>query len=404
VGKTIFFNIPATGHINPSLAVVMELVKRGEQVIYVNTEDTRGQVEGTGAEFRPYPSTPELIETSSSASGGKLANNALALVQIAEKLLPFVFDLLKAEKPDYVIYDSLCSWAKQAAGALRIPSVAQIATFAIGPGAMPPVSPGMMLEMLGSFVPVMPRLMRVSGRMRQQYGVKGVGPTEALMNTADLNIVYTSPEFQPASEKFPKNFRFVGPSFNGARADSVDFPFDLLTRRPLVYISLGTINNANLEFYRQCFAAFADHPGQFILSAGKRTDLKALGDIPANFIVRNYVPQLELLQKVDLFITHGGLNSVNEGLYYGVPLVAIPQQIEQALVAMQIEKHHAGLAVGTRPPYGKVSAAELRAVVDRILGDPLPYQTGAKQLGDSFRNAGGYKRAAAEILQFAARK
>jgi hypothetical protein len=400
VGKTIFFNIPATGHINPSLAVVAELVRRGEQVIYVNTEETRGLVEGTDVEFRPYPDMPELSEISARASGGKLANNALALVQIAERLLPFVFDLLKAEKPDYVIYDSLCSWAKQAAGALRIPSVAQIATFAIGPGAMPPVTPGMMLDMLGSFVPVMPRLMRVSGRMKRQYGVKGVGLTEALMNTADLNIVYTSPEFQPGSEKFPKSFRFVGPSFNGARADSVDFPFEQLTRRPLVYISLGTINNENLEFYRRCFAAFADHPGQFILSAGRRTDLKALGSIPANFIARNYVPQLELLQKVDLFITHGGLNSVNEGLYYGVPLIAIPQQVEQALVAIQVEKHHAGLALGTRPPYGKVSVAELRAAADRILGDLLPYRTGAERLGESFRNAGGYKRAAAEILQF----
>jgi hypothetical protein len=404
MSKTIFFNIPATGHINPSLPLVAELVQRGEQVICVNTEESREKHERLGAQFQPYPHIPELAGLIQRASGGDLAGNALALVQIAERLLPFVLDLLRKERPRYVIYDSLCSWAKQATEALKLRSAASVVTFALGPGAMPPVTPGMLAHILAGLAPRFPAYWQTARRMKQKFGVKGVGLTGALMNLADINIVYTSREFQPAGERFADHFKFVGPSISAARADGADFPFDQLTRRPVVYISLGTINNDNLDFYQQCFTAFADHPGQFILSTGKNTDLRALKPIPANFIVRGFVPQLEVLKRVDAFVTHGGLNSVSEGLYYGVPLIATPQQVEQALVAQQVAKQRAGLALGDKPPFGRVSAPELRAAVGHVLGDITNFKREAERIGDTFRAAGGYQRAADEIIRFAKQK
>ena len=397
--KTVFFNIPAQGHINPSLPVIAELVRRGEEVIYVNTEESRALVESTGATFRQTPPQPELVALVQN-SAGNIPRNALRLVQIGEKILPFVLDLVRTEQPDYLIFDSLASWGKQAADALDIPAVASISTLLIAPGAMPPFTPAMLLATLAQFLPVIPEYMRTARRIRQNIGVKNVGLMGAVMSMGDLNIIYTSRDFQPSANRFDERYQFVGPSIS-PRPHDAGFPFDQITRQPMIYISLGTINNDKLDFYRQCFAAFADHPGQFILSAGKRTDLKALGEIPANFIVRDFVPQLEILERTDVFITHGGMNSVSEGLWYGVPLVAIPQQVEQAVVARAVREHGAGLALGTQPPFGVVTAGELRAAVDRILADRDSYKQAAIRLGDSFRAAGGYTRAADAILAFA---
>ncbi len=399
MAKTIFFNIPAQGHINPALPVIRELVQRGEHVICVNTEETRLAHEAAGAQFEAYPFIPTMDGLINNASGGNLADNALSLVKIAEQIMPWVLGLLEREKPDYVIFDSLCSWAKQATEKLGIRAAGSISTFVIAPGAMPPVPISSLLSMVGSLIPRMPAYWQVATRMRQKFGVKGVGLAGALSNSGMINIVYTSALFQPGGDKLGSQFKFVGPSL-AERPSSADFPFEAITRKPVIYISLGTINNDNLDFYRQCFEAFGSYDAQFILSAGKRTDIKALGNIPANFIVKNFVPQLEVLQRSDLFITHGGMNSVHEGLYYNVPLVVIPQQFEQSIVAQQVVKHGAGVALADKPPFGQVTATDLRAAVEQVMKARTQYQEAAIHLGESLRTAGGYQRAAKELIAF----
>ncbi len=399
MAKTVFFNIPAQGHINPALPVIREMVKRGEQVICVNSEDTRAAHEATRAQFTAYPFIPTMEGLINNASGGNLADNALSLVKIAEQIMPWVLDMLEREKPDYVIFDSLCSWGRQASEKLGIRGAASISTFVVAAGTMPRIPISSLAQMLGSVMLRMPAYWQVAARMQRNYGVKGVGLTGALSNSGALNIVYTSAKFQPGGENLDSRFQFVGPSLAARPAES-DFPFDAITGNPVIYISLGTINNDNLDFYRQCFEAFGDYPAQFILSAGKRTDIKALGNIPLNFIVRNFVPQLDILQLADLFITHGGMNSVHEGLYYNVPLVVIPQQFEQAIVAQQVVKHGAGVALADTLPYGQTNAAALRAAVEQVLKAKAQYQSAAILLGESLRAAGGYERAAEALIAF----
>ena len=166
-----------------------------------------------------------------------------------------------------------------------------------------------------------------------------------------------------------------------------------------MYISLGTINHLDEPFYRAVFTAFGDYPAQFILSVGRNTEIVRLGTIPENFIVHNYVPQLAILQQVDLFITHGGMNSVHEGLYYSVPEIVVPHQFEQLLNGKQVVQVGAGVLLGGHYPYGKVTPQELRDAVERVLGTPA-YRKNAQRIGATLRAAGGYKRAVAEIEAF----
>ncbi len=397
--KWVYFNIPATGHINPTTPVIAELVARGEDVLYVNTEATRQQVANIGARFVPYPDIPALNQLLAYTSRGNIIQNALMLVGIAEQLLPWTLDLLQTERPQCVLYDSLCGWGKQAAHKLGLPTAAMVTTFVFNWRARPPISLSIALETLLNLIVCLPPYLRIARRMRRNHGVRGVGLLGALMNTGQRTLVFTSADFQPGGRHLDESYRFVGASI-APRPTADDFPYHRLDDRPLVYISLGTINNDNLPFYRACLAAFGSASAQFVLSIGKNTDANALEPIPPNFIVRPFVPQLDILQRAALFITHGGMNSVTEGLYYGVPLIVIPQQAEQATVARRVVACGAGVAVGLNPPYGQVDADTLRHSYQQVMAARHAYQTKAQSIGASLRAGGGYPRAAEELLRF----
>jgi hypothetical protein len=151
-----------------------------------------------------------------------------------------------------------------------------------------------------------------------------------------------------------------------------------------------------------CFAAFADFRAQFILSVGRQTGPDLLGPIPANFIVRPSVPQLEVLQRTDIFITHGGINSVHEGLYYGVPLILIPHQFEQLLNARCVAARGAGLISEARLQRKPITPALLRQALEESLSEPR-YREAARELQQSMHATGGYQGAANQIQAYVSR-
>ena len=213
-----------------------------------------------------------------------------------------------------------------------------------------------------------------------------------LANHEDLNIVFTSRYFQPHADDFDESFVFVGPSI-AERDERLDFSLDF-GNGPLVYISLGTILNINVPFYQCCFEAFGGTEKRIVLSTGADMDLDSLGTVPENFVVRSYVPQLEILKRADLFITHGGMNSVSEGLWYGVPLVVIPQGSDQYLVARRVETLKAGVALDKR----RLTPEALRQAVNSIALDK-GLRANIETIQASFREAGGFERAADKVMR-----
>ena len=220
-----------------------------------------------------------------------------------------------------------------------------------------------------------------------------LGVFDMLASHEDLNIVFTSRYFQPYADDFDESFAFVGPSI-AERDEALDFSLDT-GRGPLVYISLGTVFNDNPAFYGQCVEAFRDTDWRVVLSVGTQVEVDRLPQIPGNFVVRNYVPQLQILQEADVFVTHGGMNSVSEGLWYGVPLVVIPQAADQFFVAQRVGALQAGAVLYNRD----VNPSALRRMVDRAITDET-LRANSARIGDSFREAGGYVRAA-DVIQSA---
>ena len=396
MAKFLFFNIPAYGHVNPTLPVVTELVQRGHQVVYYNSDAFEQTIKGTGVEFRSYPN--------SSASEAELAKRVNNLVTVSVfileeslRLLPFTLEEIEREKPDVAVFDSLALWGMLAARLKNVSSAASISTF-VQEGV-----PGIFkwrdfMQIFRQAFTLLPTLQRLRRQLVKMYGPDIFPGASILPCKGNINIVYTSREFQPDTPYIDNSFHFVGPSILAITRKATDFPWDRLeSERTKIYLSLGTLYNKNTEFYRTVFTAFSDHPAQFILSVGRLTDIRGLGPIPDNFIIQSSVPQLELLEKVDLFITHGGMNSVNEGLNYGVPLVIVPQQIEQAFNGRLVARQGAGVILADRPPYGRLDAHVFRRTVDKVLADPT-YRLNAARLARSFREAGGYQRAVTALM------
>lgn len=228
------------------------------------------------------------------------------------------------------------------------------------------------------------------------YNVRVGSAYEVAYNPAPLTLVYTSKSFQPDGESFDESFKFVGPTID--LPATREFDFTNVDTEHLIYISLGTVFNQAIQFYKLCLAAFAETNYTVILSVGRQTRIEELGDIPANVIVRSYVPQLEVLQHAKLFITHGGMNSVSEGLTYGVPLIVIPQSADQPVVAQQVAKLGAGIQLTQEG----LTAQNLREAAEQVLAD-ASIQKACEQIGESFRTAGGYRRAVEEILAYRGR-
>jgi MGT family glycosyltransferase len=397
MAKAIFFNIPASGHVNPSLPLTAELVRRGEQVIYYNTVSYRKVIEATGATFRPYATITDTFFDERKLDGSNPPLAAAIMVATCRDLLPELLDAVRSVQPDYVLYDSMCLWGAWVARILKLPSVTSQALGIVPPGAL--FSPAMLRIAAGMLLRGMPhlrRFSRISSEIGKQYGVKALAVQEAFNAPADLTISYTSAEFQIGSDKIDKQVRFVGTTLM-SRADAPDFPLEQLDGKPVIYISLGTLINTNVQFFKDCTTAFADSPYTVVMAIGSRLSVDALGAIPANFIVRNYVPQTEIVKRAALFISHGGMNSVHDALYLGVPLLIVPQQAEQTMTAARVEHFGAGVRLDQPTP------ASLRQTAERILNDPS-YRENADKIGKTLRDAGGAPHAADLILDMVREK
>jgi len=386
--KTIvFFCIPAHGHTNPTLGVVLELVSRGHRVIYYSYEMLRHKIESTGAEFvscDDYDMERKLSPKDAARLGGDLAFSTRILVDTTLALDDKVCRDMELLQPDCIVADSMAVWGKAVAMKLGIPFVSSTTTFAFNQHSarIMPQKPKDLFKMLLA----MPRANRHIRRLQNHgYPVRNV--LDVISNDDHTHtIVYTSPEFQPCADTFPKeHYCFVGPSVRPA-VEKIE-----KRREKLVYISMGTVNNDLLPLYKACIEALAGTPYQVILSVGSQVDPGVFGDLPDNVQVYPYVDQIAVLQKTDAFLTHCGMNSATEALYYGVPLVMLPKTSEQKGVAARAFQLGAGTWLKKENP------AEIRRAIDIVLKD-ASFRAGAERIAADFRQCPGAPAAADKIL------
>ena len=392
MSTVVVLNLPEYGHMNATFPVVAELVRRGERVVYFATEPFRERVEATGAEYVSYGDPEAFLPPAH--TGGLYSVMAFA-IGLAERLLPDLIPQLRDLAPDYLLIDSLCVWGNLAQQILGIPAAMLGSVFVTDPchmtvEAMVQMSYGRSpKEMLLSGIDALNTYLMTAQRIDRKYGTVSPNLVEFFGNRQSLNVVFTSRCFHPQGNTYDASYKFVGPSlFVGPTMEAAG------TRdpRPLLYISMGTIFNDLPAFYRTCFEAFGGAECRVLMTTGK-VDPAALGTVPANFELREFVPQVEVLSRASAFLTHDGMNSVSEALWHEVPLLVFPQHGDQHLVAARVAELGAGLTL--RPP--DIEPGKLREMAGRVMSDPA-FREGARQIAASFRAAGGPAHAADEIL------
>lgn len=397
MARVLFFNSPMYGHAVPTFNVVTELVERGEEVVYYLTDDFAEAIIATGATFQRYESTLQGWRPQ-----GRFSR---LLAEECQYVIPQVIERVRSEHPDYIIYEASCLWGRLLAGLFRVPTISCRASLAVnthfslipsllGASQAGNVSPApfqLLIETLNDFAPLTD-LCAAYGLPRQEQTMDSV-----FFHAEDLNIVFVSRLLQPAAETFDERFVFVGPPLRSREAISIALDVHLAeaSATPRLYVSLGTIYNAQPDFYKLCFRAFGDQAYRVITSLGKDIAETELGPVPENFLLRSSVPQLAVLRQTDVFVTHGGLNSIMEALYYGVPMVVVPQMPEQMITAKRL----ADLGLGIVLDKDALTSEALRDAVQTLSGDP-GLSTRMKRAQEEVQASGGASCAADAILRF----
>ena len=202
-------------------------------------------------------------------------------------------------------------------------------------------------------------------------------------------------EFDFESSNWPPQFHYTGPFHDGAGRVNVEFPWEQLTGEPIVYASMGTVANGRPEIFRAIVSAVAKHRDlQLVLSIGNQIDPDQVGSAPSNAIIVRQAPQLELLQRSSVCITHAGLNTVLEALTQGVPQVAIPVTHDQPGVAARIANKQTGLVTSL----DKLTAPRLSGLLGKVLGD-YAYHSNARRIQQTIARNKGLSQAADLIEQ-----
>lgn len=338
--KILFINLPYYGHVIPTIGLVQELVKKGCEVTYLMPFDWEEKIKESGAKFHGYENHRQLSEQ---------IKNAYAT---AESII---------ENFDFVIYEQFFFLGKHLAEKYDKP-VVRIFT-------APVTNKQLMTEFIDSKGSLSIFKHKWITRAFTKDIAKGIPMKtdnwldEIIYNPPKLNLVYTLRAYQPYESEFPEEqYKFLGPSVYDRKEDAFSF---VKSKNLVVYISLGTVIKGAVSFFQNCIEAFRDENIDVIISVGKKFEVRKLKNIPSNVHIYHAVPQLQVLKMADVFVTHGGMNSVSEALVYGTPMVVIPFVSDQPVNARCIEK----LGVGKKLAYSDANKDMLKEYVCSVATD-----------------------------------
>jgi MGT family glycosyltransferase len=363
---------PLTGHVNPTISIGRELTARGHTVAWTGHAGVVKTLLPEDATLLPLDELPSGLQARTAARADELRGlPALKLlwedflVPLARQMRPGVEAVIRRFAPDVVLVDQQAVAGAMAARRLGLPFVTLASTSAA----------------LTDALAGLPRVKEWIATLLADLEREAELPAVAYPDLSPrLVLVFTTAALAPGLASLPLPLKLVGPSI-ASRPDPTPFPWDALGERPRVLVSLGTVNAQRGErFYPLVAKALGGLPMRVVLVAPDG----ALAEVPANFIVRPRVPQLQLLPQLDAVVCHAGHNTTCETLAHGLPLVVMPIKDDQPVVAQQVVDAGAGI----RLRFGRTSAAELRAAVERALTDP-GLRAAAERVRESFAAAGG---------------
>ncbi|WP_306367204.1 macrolide family glycosyltransferase [Nocardiopsis sp. CC223A] len=346
--------VPAVSHTLPSLEILRELVRRGHRVTVANDTLMADLITPTGAELVPFTTT---LPTGDEEWPDDPVEGMDVFLDDAINGLPVIRDSYEADRPDVFLYD-IGGYAARVLGIQwGIPSVQLSPTYVAWAGHQEAVMTWLAEQ------PAAAHFAKFDAWLAGN-GITGLDHV-TFPGSPDRALALIPREMQPFADTVSDTVTFVGPCL-GDRADQGEWTRPAGAEQ-VVLVSLGTAYTRRPEFYRTCIEAFAGLPGRHVvLQVGEYIDPADLGEVPANVEVHPWVPQLSVLRQADAFVTHAGMGGSSEGLYCGVPMIAVPQAVDQFDNADRLQE----LGVARRLDDKADDPLALRSALLELTSDP----------------------------------
>jgi zeaxanthin glucosyltransferase len=410
-----FVSLPVPGHLNPMTTLARQLQSRGHDTVFMSLADTAHFVEAAELPFVPvseaiYPkgSFSAFVRHLSQLSGEDALDFTVNTMMKGynDSLYKYLPTTLSKAGVDVIVLDQYQPYAELIPMHLGMPYVH--------------VSNALHVDYTGQTPVCFMGWPHQTGVDAQARNIEGVRRTRMLLEpvtalaqgyakAVGLSVDWNNPHstLSPLAwvtqcprefdfdyvPDFPQ-FHYAGPFHDGRGRIDFDFPWQQLTGEPIVYASMGTLQNGLIDVFRSIVKAAIDLKKlQFVLAVGDQLDPAQLGPIPANVIVVSYAPQIEVLQRSSLCITHAGLNTALESLANGVPMLALPVANDQPGVAARIAEKRVGVVMAPE----QASPENLVAAINQVIGDPA-FLANAQKVQKSIRRTDGLS-IAADILE-----
>ena len=367
--KALFFSLPSVSVTNTLTPVVEKFAASGYEIVYYNTQafQPKGDFSFRFKAYPPYKGGYNPTEMEISSSYFQFGE---VLIETAESLLDFLLEEVKREKPVFIIHSHLALWGQLVARHFKLPSLTLFTTFILDQRIMLPEirksNSGQQVNFsnINQGKMFYQKIQSLYSRLNLR---DNINIWDIYVNKGNLNLSFIMEEFQPTKEILGPEFKFVG------------FPIDIDTEavsHELIYIAFGTIFNKEADFYSICLNVLKEINMESILSIGKGTKKELLGELPPAIKIEHFVDQISILKKAALFLTRGGMASVQEAVYTLTPMIVIPDIPEQRITANKIEE----LGIGIQLPKAMLTEEILRSAIHKILSDKEFYINNLKAL------------------------
>ncbi|PJF44646.1 MAG: hypothetical protein CUN55_02930 [Phototrophicales bacterium] len=413
MSKILISSLPASGHINPLIAIAQALQKRGHQVLVATDQSYHSQLKRANLTPLPlyYPDGAisnilyQFQKPARWISQLQIKPPQTYFFDYLEQLTAQLIHIIRDQKPDVLLTDLNFYAGPIAADVCQLPYATYCAIvnthrssdcppYGLGSDWYPPHHP---VRFLWPFlnIPVEMVLWRhdqIINRVRRHYGLPAVRGG-MLAHSPYLSLIPTTDAYEYPRHHVPPQMMYVGPVTSAIRGELHDnFPWEWLEdKRPTLYVSMGTIVGGISVFQNVMKLAKEAH-WKAIFALGNHTNIELFKDAPKNVLVKRFVPQLQLLSKVDAVISHGGNNTVSETLLHGLPLIVIPISADQPESAARVKACGAGIRL--RPALAK--GKRLQKAIEAILFDER-YRQAAQKVMQSYRRMGGAETCAVLI-------
>ena len=400
-----------TGHLNPLIAIAQELKARGHKITFFEKPKIEERVRQAGLEFvpvgagmAPRQQPPRSHRLKSCAEISTLRFNLTRVIRDIESFLDETPAALVREGVDALLINEIALTGPTVAQLLSLPYflISTSVPHCLGWRSSSwftgyRFSASSLSWLQSVFLEL--SVLRTRGPIRRALDEHrrrlGLGPVRTIAREfPHLAYITQLPQCLDLPHgPLPGNFRYAGPFRSKAGRPHVEFPWDLLDGRPVIYASLGTTRNVRPALFRMIAESCSEIGFQLVLSLGNRFDPHVFSDLPGRPVVTTFAPQLELLAVADVVITHGGLNTTLEALAEGKPLVVIPFAYDQPAMAARLKRLHVAEVL----PVMRLSAKRIQAAVTKVLSDGS-YRHAAQELQTCLRSARG-SECAADIIE-----